>query len=318
MACSAGMSAPAVSLRKRGSVKVILKIAALIGALALVGCGGGGGSGPTGDVAGTVYVVGASALQNATVSIGGQQTQTDVGGNFLLRSVPVNAGTLTITGNGIEPLTQPLAPLTPNVRNDLGNIFVVATGGTYTADVQGTVVRSDTLQPVSGARVLLNGMVMVTGPDGKFQFTKLPVGLGGGTTPVGLITLHDANGVPILEDKPILLDLPLGASPPVNDLGLIPMSPPVGSIPGGPYNIRGTVSLQGLTDFSGTTVTLINKATGATVATFSTDASGGYGFWVVPGTYTVKADHAGFTSQQADVTLTAPDQPVTKNFTLTP
>ncbi|MGC8666928.1 MAG: carboxypeptidase regulatory-like domain-containing protein [Chthonomonadales bacterium] len=304
--------------RKRGSVKHFLRIAALLGPLGLVACGGGGGGGPTGDVAGTVYVVGAAALQGAVVTIGGRQTQTDVGGNFLMRSVPVNAGTLSITGSGIQPLTQPLAPLTPNARNDLGNIFVVASGGAYTADVQGTVVRSDTLQPVSGARVLLNGMVFVTGADGKFQFTKLPVGLGGGTIPVGLITLHDANGIPLLEDKPLLLDLPLGASPPVNDLGLIPMSPPVGSIPGGPYNIRGTVTLQGLTDYSGTTVTLIAKATGSTVQTFTTDASGGYGFWVVPGAYTVKAEHAGFTTQQADVTLTAPDQPVTHNFTLTP
>lgn len=302
-------------------------ILAAISALALAGlgaCGGGGGGGSSAapaTVIGRVVLVGtAQPINGATVTIGGKSFVTganSVGaGNFLLSQVPSDATQITITATGVKPLTQTLGALTPNAINDLGDIFVLDTSDAtadYKADVKSRIVRNDTFAPIAGAVVKLSGHVVTTGADGAFQFTGLPTGLGLAGTAVGSVT---ATG---FTPRDITLGgLVLGASPPVNDLGDIVMAPIVGPTPPPPTNINGKVTLQGLTDLSATTVTLVNKSDGATLATQTTTADGTYGFYVVAGTYTVKVEHTGFTSQQADVTLPRPDQVQTKNFALVP
>src|SRR5205085_259249 len=98
--------------------------------------------------------------------------------------------------------------------------------------------------------------------------------------------------------------------PPDNNLGNILIAPPVGPLPGPPANIKGKITLQGQADFSGTLVTLLKQSDGSTVASGTTDATGNYGFFVVAGDYTIKAEHTGFQTQQVNVTLTRPDVPV--------
>jgi hypothetical protein len=296
-----------------------LTISAVVGLSLVFGCGGGGGGGAApADVIGRILLVSTgSTLQGATVSIEGKNATTDANGHFLLQGVPSSATQIAVSATGIKSLTQPLPALVPNTTNDLADIFVLdssATGG-YTATASGTVVRSDTQAPVSGAAVKLNGQVVITNNNGSFAFNGLPVGLGGADVQVGLIK---AKATDILEDKQIFFDPPLGASPPNNDLGLIEMSPPVGPIPGLPSNIRGVITLQGLVDLSGTLVTLIDKSNGSTVATFTTAADGKYGFFVVAGAYTVKASRSGFHDKSQDVTLVRPDLTQTLSFTLIP
>lgn len=305
---------------------------ALCGILAVgIGaCGGGGGGGAApSTVIGRILLVGSGQpLNDATVTIGGRSYVTGANavgaGNFTLSNVASDTVLMTVIGTGVKTLTQTLSPLTPNATNDLGDIYVLDTtsdpAADYKADVKGVIVRNDTLAPISGAKVRFSGHLATTGADGVFQFTGLPTGLGLAVVPLGDINYTEPVTNIVFETKPIFLDaLVLGVSPPVNDLGEIKISPKVtGPTPPPPANITGKVSLQGQIDLSGTTVTLTKKSDGSTVGTQATKADGVYGFDVIAGTYTVKAQHAGFTNQQADVTLPRPDQVQTKDFSLAP
>jgi hypothetical protein len=291
-------------------------VSALAACASITACGGGGGGAPPADVTGRVLVVSSgSPLSGATVNIGGVSFTTLADGIFTLRNVPSTATQILISAPGVQPLTQTLPTLTPNSVNDLGDIFVLNAddAGTYTAVASGKVVRADTLEGVPGAKVRLSGQAAVTDGAGNFSIPNLPIGLGNSGTAVGNIK---AVG---FEDKQIVLDFPLIASPPNNDLGQLLLAPPVGDTPGGPNNIKGKVSLTGQTELSGTVVSLIDKATGSVIATRTTASDGTFGFWVVTGNYTVRAEHAGppaFAAKEQDVTLTRTDVPVVVNITL--
>ena len=293
--------------------EVLLGCAAAASCLFLAACGGGGGGAAPADVAGQVLVVNDASAPNpaASVSIGGSTATTDASGYFVLRGVPSNATQITVTATGFVKQTQPLPPLSPNAVNDLGPIFISADGANAAA--KGRIIDVNTVAPVSGAVVILSGQRAVTGADGKFSFTGLPVGLGNLDYVVGVVK---AAGYP---DKKITLNLPLGApttSNPVNDLGDIAISNAVGPIPGGPTNIRGTVTLQGQTNYAGVTVDLMQG--GAVVASYTTILDGKFGFWAPAGVYDVRASAPGYQSQTQSVHLTSQDLVQTVNFTLTP
>ncbi len=294
---------------KRQTLELLLATVALI---ITFGCGGGGpgGGGPTANARGRIMLVGTGQpLAGATVNVGGQSMVTTATGEFQFSNVRVTPSPqLTVTAQGVATLTQAVPALTPNAANDLGDIFVVDDTGSYTAVVRGTVVNAENFLPVANAVVTISGQRSTTGANGVFQIANLPVGLGGSVA-VGTIV---AQG---FETKIILIDPPLGPSPPDNDLGPIAVSPPVGTIPGGPFNIRGTISQAGVTDMSFTTVTLIRKSDSQTVATFTTGADGKYGFWVIAGEYTVRAQR-GQATASADATLARVDQPITVNVNI--
>ena len=303
----------------------IIKISASILSLALLsslwGCGGGGGGGGAAPstVTGYVYLIGVGTTlppnPAASVTIGGTTVTTGVDGSFSFPSVPSNSTKISISAAGAVALSQSLPVLTPNTTNNLGNIFLTSTGTGYTAVATGTVVDGTTLLPISNATVQINGQTVITGTTGAFTVSALPVGLGGNSTPVGQVT---ASGYDV---KPLVLDLPLGDSTPPaapNDLGNILLSNPVpGTVPGIPFDIIGTATLQGQSDASGTTVTLLDINNNPITAT-STQQNGAWSLWVVAGHYTVRFDHTGFQTQLKTVNLTRTDQPQTINVTLTP
>jgi hypothetical protein len=304
----------------------IIKITASIFSLALLsslwGCGGGGGGGVApSTVTGYVYLIGVGTPlppnPAASVTIGGATVTTGADGSFSFPSVPSNSTKITISAAGAATLSQSLPVLTPNAANNLGNIFLTSTsaGTGYTAVATGTVVDGTTLKPITNATVQINGQVVITGSAGVFTISALPVGLGGNSTPVGQIT---ASGYDV---KPLVLDLPLGDSTPPaasNDLGNILLSNPVpGSVPGIPFDIIGTAALQGQSDASGTTVSLLD-ANNNTLSTTSTQQNGAWSFWVAAGQYTLRFDHVGYQTQLKTVNLSRTDQPQTVNVTLTP
>jgi hypothetical protein len=226
-----------------------------------------------------------------------------------MRGVPSDAKQITVSAQGAKTLTQNLPALKANLLNDLGTLYIVASDSDYTANASGTVVRADTQAVVAGASVTLSGQNTTTDAQGKFSFTGLPVGLGTGGEQVGLVK---ASG---FEDKKLFFDFPLAAGD--NPLGNIIINPPVGTIPPGPANILGTITLQGQADLSGTVVTLLDQS-GIPAGSMTTQSDGKYGFWVIAGQYTVKAEHTGFQTKTQAVTLPSPDQPQTVNLTLTP
>lgn len=298
----------------------ILTLIVPLALIALSGCGGGGSGTPPATVTGTVYIIsttGAGIAPNppATVIINGQSQQTDVNGNFTFLSVPSNSTTITVSASGATTLTQTLPTLTPNASNNLQSIYLTTTGTGYTATVTGTVVDVNTLNPIAGATVILNGLFATTNSIGQFTISGLPVGLGGTNSPVGLVT---ATGY---DNLPLVLSLPLGDSTPpnqVNDLGNIALAPPVsGTPPTVPTDISGKVTLQGIATFSGVTVTLLNSS-GTILSQTTTASDGSYGFWVTTGTYTLQFNYSSFQPQSQSVTLSHTNQPVTVNVTLVP
>ncbi len=300
----------------RSIFRYVFAGSALLSLLGLSACGGGGGGSAPADLSGRILLVSSGTpLLGAVVTVSGQNYTTTADGTFIFHNISSTSPSITVTATGVQLLTSTLPILKANSLNDIGDVFVLNTADTggYTATASGQVVRSDTFAVVPNATVKLSGHVTVTDSAGNFSFSGLPVGLGNSNTNVGVI---QASG---FEDKPILLDFPLVAPPTNNALGQLQVSLPVGGIPAGPTNIRGKVTLTGQTDYSGTVVTLINKGSGATVATYTTGKDGTYGFWVVAGSYSVKVDHVGppaFASQTSDATLVKIDVPVTVNFTL--
>src|SRR5579871_1792841 len=274
----------------------------------LTACGGGGGGGGSVTLKGTILLLSTgNPVTGATVSALGSSFTTVADGTFTLTNVSPSATQLTVTATGAKPLTQPLPTLTSGETLNLGNIYLVDSTDTtngYTANVSGVVERGDNHNPVAGAQVVISGQVAITGADGSFAFTHVPSGIGGNSTPIGLATPPAGSGL-LNVATPIVTEFPLAVGN--NNPLLVILPPPVSSqIPGVPADISGTISLQGLTDLSGTTVNLLNKATGTIVVTETTGASGAYGFYVAGGQYTVQAVHTGYTTQSKDVTLVSP------------
>jgi hypothetical protein len=290
---------------------------------AQMGCGGGGGGGTAGATAilrGIALLVRTNARPDpqATISAGGTSVLSDRDdGTFRLENVPVSATQVTVTfasGGNTFTRTIPIT-LTANQTLDLGTVYLSTEG--YNATVSGRVVTvvNGVPQGVGGANVTIAGTTVVsqTGANaGRFTINNLPVGLGNipGSL-LGEITATDFERTAITSET---LGPPLQAG--ANNVGDLRISRPVGTTPPPPHTIAGRVTVQGNAR-QNVQVSLILG--GNTIGTTSSDANGNYTFWVVPGTYTVRATFAGMQPGQANVTLQRLDTPVTApNINLTP
>ena len=285
----------------------IFGIAFLFWLVMLAGCGGGAGGGGGGNVIVTGRVVRAETSTRpdpaANITLGGASTVSDsLTGNFTLNNVSTNAISLTVSAQGAQALTLPVT-LVANQTNNLGDIFISDTG--YNAIVIGRVVAivNNQQQGIANATVIIAGAKTQTAANGSFSLAGLPVGLGTVSGTVGKVT------APGFEEKLITaetLEFPLtaGNNPLSNP---IIIAAPVGTTPLPPYTITGVVQQNGAPSV-GATVTL-RSGGGASFST-TTDASGAYFFWIVPGTYNATATQ-GSLSGVASVTLSTLDTPVT-------
>ncbi len=290
-----------------GGVLIALLLALLAG---LSGCGGGGGggtsTGPSGNVTvtGTVIVAetGNPPSPAATVAIDGHTATTAADGTFSVANVASSAKTATVTAAGETTLTLALVLTNTTGTFNLGNVFI--SSGGYTASASGIIVTpvKGQYQAVGGADVTIAGSTVLSGTDGSFSITGLPVGLG--ADPTIQIGLVQAKGY---VNKPITVQLPLITG--ANDLGQIVIQSPVGATPGVPYTITGKVQ-HGTAGVPGISVAIFSGDTqlGNPV---STDANGNYYFWVVPGSYSIIAVQSGGQQSKVQVTLSAPNVPVT-------
>jgi len=89
--------------------------------------------------------------------------------------------------------------------------------------------------------------------------------------------------------------------------------PPIGDPPGAPGNVTGTVKTTAGAGIAGATVTISTSPAEQT----TTAGDGAYGFWVAPGTYTVRAEKSGFQPNEVPVTLLA-GETVTADIVLSP
>lgn len=296
--------------RSRTVAKALMALIAAL-AVGLAGCGGGGGGG--GPAPGTPATVtgrilhaetGIAPNPNATITIGGASVTSGADGTFSF-TAPTGAKTATITAQGSQTRTINIS-LSTTQTNNLGDIYISDTG--YTANVSGRVVANvnGATQPVGNATVTIANVSAATKTDGTFALTGLPVDLGNVAGTVGKVT---AAG---FEDKPITdvnLQFPLKAGD--NPIGDLLIAAPSGSTPLPPYTIIGVVQSGGHA-LAGSNVLLMQTVNGTTttLGNTTTDATGTYTFWVVPGSYTVQAFNAAAT-QSTPVTLVKLDQPIT-------
>lgn len=280
---------------------------ALLGILtvAIMGCGsgGGGGGGQQVTVTGRVFRAETGVPPNpaAGINIGGSTTSNTADGTFSF-TAPLSATSAVFTATGTQTLTLPIT-LSATLPNALGDIYLSDTG--YTAVVSGRVVTAitGTTQPVANAVVSLAGAKTNTLADGTFSVGNLPVGLGNVAGVFGKVT---ATG---FEDKPITdanIQFPLAAG--ANPIGDLLISQPSGSTPLPPYTIKGLVQTSG-TPTANVTVTLMSGT--LNLGNTTTDSTGTYTFWVVPGTYTFTATVGGSGTKSVNATLVLLNAPVT-------
>ena len=77
--------------------------------------------------------------------------------------------------------------------------------------------------------------------------------------------------------------------------------PAIGDPPDAPYTIAGTVKTAGGAPIAGAAVTISTSPAEQT----TTGSNGGYGFWVAPGDYTIRAEKDGFQPAEVNVQLLA-------------
>jgi PEGA domain. len=154
--------------------------------------------------------------------------------------------------------------------------------------------------------VTIGAFSTLTNNAGNFAFERLVA-----QTDRGVV---EATG---FAKKVFAIDPPL--APGDNDLGEIRVAPPVGNEPpGGPYNLRGTVSVPSPDSPVGASVVLLDADTQTQVdSAVITQASGEFRFWVPLGRYTLRVSKSGYITVQQEVTLTAQNQPLTVNVNLT-
>lgn len=280
---------------------------ALVCLTVLAGCGGGGGGGGSTtqtSVTGTVLDVATDLPPTGatTIAIGGASATADATtGAFTVQNVNPSTTTATITSGGLTARTIALS-LTANTKNDLGLVYLSASG--YTATVTGRVVATvnGQTQPVGGAKVTIAGSQTITTTDGKFSVGNLPVGLGGTQTPVGTVT---ATGYSIRNIVLLTFALASGSQ----DIGDQPLGTPLSTTPPStPYTVQVKLTSGGMPLTTGGSVSLFSGNTN--LGTAVNDGAGNFYFWVVPGAYSAQANVNGSTKTSATITLTAPDVPV--------
>lgn len=288
----------------------------------LAACGGGGGGGAGGGAVTIQGLVKRSDTGEAptetgyTVTIDGKTVQVsptvqrNASGqdyNFEVVGVSSTATEGTVNppqGSSDNPAPFPLPPLPSSGVVYVGEVFVGPNTGI--ARATGRVVSAETGQPVADARVTIGAFSTTTSQTGAFVFERLVAGIRQGTVEA-----------PGFERKVFAIDPPL--VPGDNDLGEIRLAPPVPPDPPSlPFNLRGVVTVQPPDTPVGASVVLLDAATGAQVDSIAiTQPSGEFRFWVPLGRYLLRVTRSGYQTFEQEVLLTAQNQPLTVNVTLT-
>lgn len=284
-------------------------------ALASIGCGGGGGGsvGPPPDqidVLGQVTWVGdgQAPLPAATVQIDQATTQTSTtDGRFTLKA-PASATSLVVLyQNGPTSVSFRFTiPAAVNRVANLGEIFI----GPEKVAVAGRVVSAIDANAVQGATVQFAGRQGSTDASGNFRIDEVAYSNEAGTF------FFDIEGqVTRAGFFPQTFRAMDPASAGVVQIGDILLAPESGNTPPPPpYNITGTIAPQA--SAQGTVVSL--KVAGTVIRRFTAGSDGIYGFWVLPGTYTLSFlnPNNNLSAPDETVTLTSQNQVITRNVTL--
>lgn len=252
--------------------------------IALVGCGGGGGSlpGQTATLVGRVLWIESNAATSpaSSISVGSASTATDlIDGSFVI-VVPQGASSLTIsyseTGSS-TPIVRTFTFTSAIGTLDVGDFYI----GPDVVTVHGTVIDASDQLPVAGATVKLAGRTATTSASGEFNLLQVaysfasPAAFGdlvGEVTEINYVTRQ--------------FSPPTVVTSGVVEVGALEISPTSFDVPPPlPANVTGTV--LPIIDGAGATVELLDGIT--VIRTTTADGAGQFRFWIGVGNYTVRA-----------------------------
>lgn len=278
---------------------------ALFAMLLLIGCGGGGGGGGTtgGDVTrllvGRVLWVptGAPTNPEATVQVGTATAQTNPTDGSFEVAAPTTATEIVVIWRATPDSSPVVFTFTVGASTettDLGDLWI----GPETTTVVGRVLSTADSIPIADAEVSFGGRTTKSASDGSWTLTNVAysstdlasfLGIQGKVTRAGFnaTTFFAAQGA-------------IGGIVTIPDILMSPESDP--NPPPAPYNIWGTVSP--LAFASGTIVQLLEN--GVPIRQFTVGADGKYAFWVVAGSYVIRANNPGNGKTATDQSITLP------------
>jgi len=253
--------------------------------------------------AGTTVTIAGKTVQVTNV----QQNRDGQDYNFEVVGVPSDTDEGRVNpppGSSDTPADFPLPPLPSSGTVYIGEVFIGPNTGI--AKATGKVVSAETGQPVASAKVTIGAFTTTTNSAGNFFFDRLVAQTDKGTV--------EATG---FEKKVFAIDPPL--APGDNDLGEIRLAPPVSADPPtSPYNLLGRVIVPSPDSPVGASVVVLDADTQTQVdSAVITRDSGEFRFWVPLGRYILRVSKSGYITVQQEVTLTAQNQPLTVNVTLT-
>lgn len=279
-------------------VALLLIVGMLLPLFAGCGGGGGGGGGNTSNrVRGIVLdsTAGDLPVEGASVTIGGVTVLTRTRdnadannnvGTFSMTNIPNGSSVATITPVGQSPQTVAFEPSITSGDNGELELFI------NIGQVRGRVLLPNG-QPATNAFVTVaaTGETKSVNANGTFLISLVPVGetqvFAVQGTASGSKTTNVNTGLTEIGDV-VLVDDP-NPNP-----------------PGLPYTIGGTVTVTGVGTPAGTQMILFRN--GVQIEATVTDSSGFYGFYVPPGTYSIRAIRGGFQEvNSGDVNLTDPN-----------
>jgi len=234
-------------------------------------------------------------IPNAEVILFGASTirvRTAADGSFLLSGIMPESGEFPVQARHPDFLTVFDLQTGRNeqlvvIRNGDENVNSVTLElypiGTP-ARISGTVINSETSEPVVNATVILGDKRATTNEKGEFSIPDAPTGQQ--TLRVEHPQFLTFNENLLINGDPLVVFL---------------FAP--GSLPSLPFTISGKVTLQGETNHSGVRVEARRKVDGVVVDVATTTIEGDYALWVPPGTYLVKASVEGFNSAEREVVV---------------
>jgi len=280
----------------------------VLGLTLLWGCGGGGGTGGTVRADGRVLSVSTGGPPNppATAQIGSASAPTQSDSGVFILNVALGATTLVVLHPVFPTFTFTFPPITTDTT--LGDFWI----GPETVTIVGTVIHSQTSEPIPDALVLFAGKRATTNQDGEFTLTGVAYDSQNDFVFQGILGTVQKSG--FLTTQFTANQNPVGGVITLPAILLAPVSDP--NPPGPPYNLWGVVTVQGEPP-TGTIVTLLDS--GTPIRRYNVGSDGRYFLWAVPGAYVLRFEKAGF--QTVDVTVTgfdSPDDVIRNDVTLVP
>jgi len=250
----------------------------------------------TGTVRGTVTSDGGLPVTSALVKFAhvapGGVTEvrgyTDNQGQYVIGGIPIGTATVTAEATGFVTSEPMQATVVQDADGGVSpDVNVALVPGSTRVGVNGIVVDTFTDVPLAGAQVQFGAVANVVADAG---------GLFG--IPSVLVGAYDVTVTATGYDE---FTQTVNVLPGMARLRFA-LTPSAPSPPGGPYNLQGTVTLNGAADNSGAVVTAVDTTAGVTWATVTTEASGEYTMFLPPGEYRITAA-AGGSSVRRTVTV---------------